>query len=142
MSQRRLKQLLSKLALFFSAIGLAGTAMISVAQEQAVPHGVKGQTTTFNYPDFSDISGLTLNGNAAVSDDFLEVGQPATYRIGSVFYTEQVNVAQGFTTSFTLWMAPEGAYTTADGMAFVIQNTGVNALGDNTGGPGYQEPGG
>jgi Legume lectin domain len=138
MPQRALKRSVSKLLVVFFTIALAGSARTVEAQGQAVPHGIKGQTTVFNYPDFSDISGLTLNGNAATSDDFLQVGQLATYRIGSVFYTEQVNVAEGFTTAFTLWMVPGGSYTTADGMAFVIQNSGVNALGDNTGGPGYQ----
>ena len=60
------------------------------------------------------------------------------FTIGSVWYTDQVNVAAGFITHFTFRMGPSAtSFTTADGMAFVIQNSGVNAIGTSTGQPGY-----
>jgi hypothetical protein len=60
-------------------------------------------------------------------------------QVGSAWYTNQVSVAQGFVTSFTLDIVPSSSsQTTADGMAFVIQNSSLTALGDVTGQPGYE----
>jgi hypothetical protein len=95
-------------------------------------------TTIFTYTNFSDLTGLTLNGNAAQDGSALLVGPAALDQIGSAYYTNQVNVGQGFLTEFNLQITPDSSsYTTADGMAFIVQNVGVNALGVSTGHPGY-----
>ena len=54
----------------------------------------------------------------------------------SAWYTNPQPVANGFTTTFSFQI---GNYTTydADGIAFVIQNSGLNALGSAGGGIGY-----
>jgi hypothetical protein len=98
----------------------------------------KSLTTVFTYTNFGDLSGLTLNGNAEQAGINLLVG-PALYdQVGSAFYNNQVNVAQGFKTVFTLQIVPSRtASTTADGMSFLIQNSSLNALGTQTGQPGY-----
>jgi hypothetical protein len=121
------------------ALAFAGCALISgFAQTKPVPRVGDSLTTIFTYTDFSDLAGLTLNGNSQQDGAILLVGPPVLYNIGSVYYSNQVNVAQGFSTTFTFQIRPDSdSYTTADGMAFVIQNTGVNALGLSTGHPGY-----
>lgn len=95
--------------------------------------------TVFKYVNFSDVSGLTFNGNARQAGGLhLLVTQPTTSQAGSVWYSNQVNVAQGFSTSFTFVVVPSsGSSTTADGLAFVIQNSGVSALGGAGSDEGY-----
>ncbi len=116
----------------FCAMTVAG------AQERRAGAGRDSLTTIFTYGNFSDLTGLTLNGNAQQSGSVLLVGPASTDQIGSAYYTTQVNVAQGFLTEFNLQIIPDSnSYTTADGMAFIIQNQGVNALGYSTGHPGY-----
>jgi Legume lectin domain len=92
----------------------------------------------FTYTNFSSVSGLTCNGNSTQDGTVLLGGPSITDQVGSVFYTNQVDVAQGFITLFTLQIIPNSnSYTTADGMAFVVQSSSVNAIGDDTGQPGY-----
>jgi hypothetical protein len=121
------------------AVAFACCALVSgAAQDKSVRPGGDSLTTIFTYTNFSDLSGLTLNGNAQQDGSALLVGPPALYQIGSAYYTNQVNVGQGFLTTFNLQITPDSSsYTTADGMAFLIQNVGVNALGISTGHPGY-----
>lgn len=122
-------------------LGALSVACLFVAAGTAQTGSAPPLTTVFDYPNFSSTAGLTLNGNSVQAGESLLVGYPAIWSIGSVWYTNQVNVAQGFTTSFTLQIDPvpaSGDGTTADGMAFVVQNSSVNALGDNDGEPGYQ----
>ena len=121
------------------AVAFACCALVSgFAQDNSAPRGGDSLTTIFTYTNFSDLSGLTLNGNAQQDGAILLVGPPVFYNIGSVYYSNQVNVAQGFATIFTLQIRPDSnSYTTADGMAFIVQNSGVNALGISSGHPGY-----
>jgi hypothetical protein len=143
MPNRNFSQYLSKyLSQFLPgivAVAFAGCALVSgLAQDKPVPRGGDSLTTIFTYTNFSDLSGLTLNGNAQQDGAILLVGPPALENMGSVYYSNQVNVAQGFATIFTLQITPNSnSYTTADGMAFIIQNSGVNALGISSGHPGY-----
>lgn len=121
-------------------LGALAVASLFVVAGTAQDNSAPALTTIFEYTNFSSTAGLTLNGNAAQAGVSLLVGQPAIFEIGSVFYSNQVNVAQGFVTSFTLQIVPAGnSSTTADGMAFVVQNSTVNALGDNDGQPGYED---
>jgi hypothetical protein len=129
---------LPKMWLFALAAFICAMPASGAAQNTSNPMVGKTLTTVFTYPNFSDIAGLTLNGNAEKVGSVLLVG-PATFdQIGSAYYTTQVNVGQGFATTFTLNMKPSsGSGTTADGMSFIIQNSSVNALGTSTGQPGY-----
>lgn len=113
-------------------------AVAAGAQERRAGAVRDSLTTIFTYSNFSDLTGMTLNGNAEQDGSALLVGPAAFDQIGSAYYTTQVNVAQGFLTTFNLQIIPDsGSYTTADGMAFIVQNQGVNALGYSTGHPGY-----
>lgn len=96
-----------------------------------------------NYPDFSSVAGLTLNGNAAQVGNVLRV-TPATYsQSGSAFSTSTVSLASNasFSTFFQFRFtnpggACDGQGCGADGLVFVVQTVGNN-VGGAGGGIGY-----
>lgn len=96
-----------------------------------------------NYTDFSSVSGLTLNGNAAQAGNALRV-TPANFgQSGSAFSTNTVSLASNasFSTFFQFrFTNPGGAHDGqglgADGLVFVVQTVGNN-VGGAGGGIGY-----
>ena len=124
MPSRSLNVNLSKCLLGIATLAFAFSAPVSAgAQDRYFLNGEE-LTTVFTYTNFSSVAGLTINGNSEQDSPVLLVAPPVTDQIGSVFYTNQVNVAQGFTTMFTMQIIPSSSsYTTADGLAFVIQNS-------------------
>ena len=99
-------------------------------------HGPENLNLIFQYKDFNDVSGLTFNGNAEQAGRLLFVTPPAGSQAGSVWYSNQVNVAQGFQTSFGIELVP-GNSCIGDGLAFLVQNSGLSALGVGGGSLGY-----
>ncbi|GEM_PF-2695490 len=93
-----------------------------------------------NYtPDFSVNGGcLTLNHNAALvvngTSTSLQVTASQGNQVGSAWYTQAQTVENGFTTTFTFQFTNPTS-TPADGIAFIIQNSGTSAIG-YTGGNG------
>lgn len=89
---------------------------------------------SFNYPDFTSIAGLTLNGAAVQSTNQLRVTNNGSAQVGSAWYTTPVAVAEGFDTQFDFTIT-----SGAEGLAFVIQGSpaGAAALGGNLWGMGY-----
>ncbi len=79
-----------------------------------------------NFPDGITPQGLSVNGSAAVSEGVLALTDGKKYEAGSAFYAKPVPI-QAFTTDFTVSMQD----AIADGLTFVIQNTGPSALGGN-----------
>lgn len=107
--------------------------------------------TTATYTDFSNTSGLTLNGDATplASDG---VGDSNVLRLvptgqfdqfGAVFSTSTLKASTGFSTVFQWRMNDLGGitdasgFTGADGMVFVVQNVS-NSAGGVGSGIGYQ----
>jgi hypothetical protein len=101
-----------------------------------------------NFPDFSSIANLTLNGNAAQSGNVLRLTPNQTYQAGSAWFNFQQPVSAAFSTTFSFQLS--GANTVispctlnaqgfcpADGIAFVIQNSALTALGPNGCGIGF-----
>ncbi len=106
----------------FSASGVAsGTYIINLP-------------STVNYPAGFSATGLALNGKAALNGTRLRLTDGGGTEAGSGWYGTPVNV-QTFTNDFTFQVSAGAA--TADGFAFVIQNTGTAALGPTGGGLGY-----
>jgi len=97
----------------------------------------------FNFPDFSNCSGLQLNGNAACTSSVLRV-TPATFgQSGSVFSQAIVPLGAGnsFSTYFTFRMSNNGGSGDndglgADGITFTVQPNS-NTAGGSGGGIGY-----
>ena len=137
--------------------------VIFAAVAVTVALGIAGSSTAFGQncptspaysPDFSsNQSCLTLNGiNYATSSNAFPSFQPpitpappsvvsvlrltpsALYWAGSAWYQTPQPVANPFTTSFTFQLNPAGG---ADGVAFVIQNSGLSALGPEGCGEGF-----
>jgi len=100
--------------------------------------------TVINFPDFSSIDGLQLNGDAAQVGSVLRVTRSVPSQAGSFFSTNPVNLAAdvSFSTRFSFRISnPGGIIDTdgrgADGLVFVVQ-TNANDVGTSGGGIGYQ----
>ncbi len=96
----------------------------------------------FTYEDFSDTTGLQLNGNATTAgtgtDTVLRVTPSAPSQSGSVFSSSPVSLtdAYSFSTSFTFNFNQQGGIEGADGLVFVVQ-TNSSDVGGGGGGIGY-----
>jgi hypothetical protein len=105
------------------------------------PSGPGHQTVVqvFDFENFHNVSDFTFNGNARQTDDrYLLVTPSTTFQKGSVWYNDQINLAQGFSTSFSFSVIPSSdSGTTADGLAFLVQNSELTALGANGQDEGY-----
>lgn len=95
-----------------------------------------------NYADFSSVSGLTLNGDAAQVGNVLRVTPATTSQSGSAFSTNTVSLAANasFSTFFKFRFSnpgvSDGQGIGADGLVFVVQTVGNN-VGGGGGGIGY-----
>lgn len=95
----------------------------------------------FNFTNFGSTTGLYLNGSAAQfgsgTSAVLRLTPQVQQNAGSFWYGTPQAVSQGFTTTFQFRITP--GTPTADGLAFVIQNSaaGTAALGPTGAGIGY-----
>jgi hypothetical protein len=101
-------------------------------------------------PNFGTTSGLTLNSAATANSTVtgegrvLRLASSSSNDRGSAFTTSRINVANGFSTTFSFRISSPGGTTDntgdrgADGLAFVLQRTGATALGASGEGLGYQ----
>lgn len=104
---------------------------------------MNASATTLLYNDFSSVSGLQLNGNAAQASNVLRV-TPATYgQSGSFFSTSAVSLASdaSFSSAFRFRITSSGGICDedgcgADGLVFAVQ-TVSNTAGGAGGGIGY-----
>lgn len=104
------------------------------------------QAGTFSYADFSDTTGLQINGSAAATNvdgrTVMRLTPPEGDKGGSVFNTQAIalNSDYGFSTRFTFNINSSGdtpwGPIGADGIAFVIQ-TVSNSVGSSGGALGY-----
>jgi hypothetical protein len=91
------------------------------------------EANAFSYSGFGGQDSLTLNGSSSVNGDALRL-TPADYgKVGSAWQTEKQSITQGFSTTFQFLVTDHHPLYIGDGLAFVIQNTGTSALGDNGG---------
>ncbi len=120
----------------FTSACMALTMALLCASTQAA--------VVLDYTDFSDTTGLTLNGNAAQVGDVLRVTPAIDGQAGSFFSTNKVSLATGasFSTYFKFrFTAPDAFFCDgfgcgADGLVFVVQ-TVANNVGGAGGGIGY-----
>ena len=118
--------------------------MTTLAAAAALP--TSAQAETFSYADFSDTTGLQINGTAAATDiagrDVMRLTPPQGSSGGSVFNTQAIALTNdySFSTRFTFNIGSNGdtiyGPIGADGIAFVIQ-TQSNTVGGTGGGLGY-----
>lgn len=118
--------------------------MAALAAAAAWP--TSAQAGTFSYADFSDTTGLQVNGSAAATNiagrDLMRLTPPEGDKGGSVFNTQAIALTNdyGFSTRFTFNIGSNGdtpyGPIGADGIAFVIQ-TVSNNVGGAGGAMGY-----
>jgi hypothetical protein len=96
---------------------------------------------SISYGDFSSTAGLTLNGDAAQAANVLRVVPSVAGQAGTAYYTAPVSLdgSTSFSTSFEFLVQPDygSGFGVPDGFTFLLQNAGVNALGDGGDGLGY-----
>lgn len=81
---------------------------------------------------------FTLNGSAAAtSNGSVQLTNGGSYEAGSMFTNQKVGISS-FTASYEFQLL-NGTNPSADGITFCIQNSGVNALGQDGGGLGYSQ---
>ena len=89
-----------------------------------------------SFTDFSSTTGLTLVPSAAQSGNVLRLTPASGSQAGAAWFTTQQPVQNGFTTTFKFQFS-NPSVPPADGIAFVIQNSSVTALGGAGGSIGY-----
>jgi legume-like lectin family protein len=83
-----------------------------------------------HFEDFASIRGLSLIGDAAVSGKSLRLTPAKGDRSGAAWFREKQFVASGFETTFQFQLTHQrGLGPGADGFAFVLQDSGPEALG-------------
>lgn len=97
------------------------------------------QPVTFNqsFANFSGATGLTLNSGAALSGNVLRVASNVANQTGSAFLTSPVTIGPDTSLSSRFVFRIHGSADGADGMTFMIQGVGANALGAAGSGLGY-----
>jgi YVTN family beta-propeller protein len=98
---------------------------------------IQPQTFSQNFPSFAGASGLTLNGNAAISGGVLRLAPNLANQVGSAFLSSPVAIGPDSSMT-TRWVFNiNGSADGADGLTFVIQGNGATSLGLVGGGLGY-----
>jgi hypothetical protein len=98
----------------------------------------------FSYTDFSDVSGLTLNGTTSQAGNALRLTNATYWNSGSVFTTQSTSLGalNSFSTYFQFRITNSGGDISdasgpgADGIVFVVQ-TVSNNVGGSGGSIGY-----
>lgn len=90
---------------------------------------LSGQVSSFDIRDFSKAEGLELAGNAAIAGTRLRLTRAVVSQAGAAWVREKQSVGNGFETAFQFQLTGQGGLGRgADGFAFVIQNSGPEAL--------------
>jgi hypothetical protein len=121
---------------------LLGSASLFVATASVAT--LAQAALVIDYPDFSDTTGLTINGTAAQVGNVLRVTRDTFSQAGSAFSTNTVALTSGaaFSTYFRFrFTNPGGACDSfggcgADGIVFAVQ-TVSNSVGGGGGGIGF-----
>lgn len=97
---------------------------------------VAGERENFRYNSFLNRPGLKLNGDASDEVGELVLTRPAENQVGAVWFERDVDVENGFFTSFTFRVTNvenEGG----EGFAFVLQSQNPYSIGNGGSGLGF-----
>jgi hypothetical protein len=119
--------------------GLAALAVL-VACSVLAAGTARAASPTIEYPDFTSVAGLTLNGNAAQAGSALRLAANSPFHRGSAWAQTAIDTTQSFESRFQAY-THDGTAAPADGMTFAIQSQGLAALGDFGGAHGYASVG-
>jgi Legume lectin domain len=84
-----------------------------------------------HFDDFASSEGLSQVGDARVSGKVLRITRARAEQSGAFWFREKQSVLSGFDTTFQFQLTKQDRlfYRGADGFAFVVQNSGPEALG-------------
>ena len=85
-----------------------------------------------HFDDFSSGEGLSLVGDARVSDKVLRITRTRAAISGAFWFREKQSVQSGFETTFQFQLTHQNQFSPwrgTDGFAFVLQNSGPDAMG-------------
>ena len=83
-----------------------------------------------HFESFASIQGLRLVGDAVISGKAIRLTPARPNRSGAVWSVEKQPVGFGFDTTFQFRLTQQGGLGRgADGLAFVLQNSGPSSLG-------------
>jgi hypothetical protein len=123
------------------SLGVFGRAAVVIAASSIA--SLAHAALVINYPDFSSVAGLTINGDAAQVGSVLRVTPANFSQAGSAFSTSTVSLASdaAFSTFFRFRFTGAGGSCDgfgcgADGIVFTVQ-TVANNVGGGGGGIGY-----
>ncbi len=104
---------------------------------------------TVDFKSFDDdnevLNDLELIGESDLIDNKIILTPPENNVAGAAWFNRKVSLSNGFSTKFQFRMEDgynsynDGSIPGADGIAFVIQNSGPDALGNVGGGIGYED---
>jgi hypothetical protein len=95
----------------------------------ALGGSIFGQVSSFDIENFSTAEGLELVGNSAIAGRRLRLTRAVVSQAGAAWVREKQTVGNGFETTFQFQLTGQGGLGRgADGFAFVIQNSGPEAL--------------
>ncbi|HEY3836491.1 MAG TPA: L-type lectin-domain containing protein [Bryobacteraceae bacterium] len=84
---------------------------------------------SFDLPDFNSPQDLNLVGDARSHGPAVRLTEAVTRSVGGIWYAAKEPVTRGFETTFRFQLTdPGGLGNGADGIAFVMQNSGAKAL--------------
>jgi hypothetical protein len=107
-----------------------GAARRGMAQLTVFLSAALTASAAIRFEDFSSIQELSIVGDAEVSGKALRLTPSKGDRSGAVWFREKQPVSSGFETTFQFQLTRQGGLGHgADGFAFVIQNSGPEALG-------------
>jgi hypothetical protein len=110
-------------------------AVASVAALLAA--GSANSAVIANFPDFTDVSKLKLNGDAQQAPEGLRLTEASKGQTGSAFTRRAgINPSKSFKAEFTYLMYDTTSFP-GDGMAFVVHSNGKGVIGDGGGGLGF-----
>jgi hypothetical protein len=85
---------------------------------------VQSTLADFSFDGFPSAGNLRLIGDANHSGNSIRITPSQPNQLGAVWHSSRQDVTSGFTTTFRFKMAANGA----DGLAFVIQNSSIDAI--------------
>jgi hypothetical protein len=85
--------------------------------------------TSFDFPDFTSGHPINLVGSARLQGPAIRLTEAVIQSVGGVWYAGKEPVSKGFETTFRFQLTGQGGLGQgADGIAFVMQNSGPGAL--------------
>jgi Legume lectin domain len=110
----------------------------SLACIALVLSGTATGAAAISFQDFESVRELTLVGDAAVTGTTLRLTPAKGDRSGAAWFREKQPVGSGFETTFQFQLTQQGGLGHgADGFAFVLQNSGPDALGGHGSAGGF-----